>query len=111
MSPREAQEMATTASKSVDIGTLITKSPDNWDGKAVITGTRVPVMFIASYYDLGMTPEEIAHQKYLSLVQVYAAITYYHANRQEIESDRADYDAESDRLEKEWVQKRAEGSM
>ena len=103
--------MATVESESVDIGTLITKSPDNWDGKAVIAGTRVPVMFIASEYEQGMTPEEIAYQKSLSPVQVYAALTYYHANKQEIANDRADYDAECERLEQEWMQKRSEGRM
>ncbi len=101
--------MTLSAPKSVDIGTLITKSPDKWDGKAVITGTRVPVMFIAGYYEDGMTPEEIAEDKYLSPEQVYAALTYYHANRKEIAKDMADYHAECERLEKEWGHKHSEG--
>jgi hypothetical protein len=45
----------------------------------------------------GLTPEEIADNwGYLSMAQVYAALTYYHANREEIEQslqqDRDDYD-------------------
>lgn len=94
---------------SVDIGTLITKSPEIWHGLPVITGTRVPVMIIAGLYEEGMTPEQIADEKYLSLVQVYAALTYYHANRQEIENAIAEEQAEYDEAEKEWRQMRAEG--
>jgi uncharacterized protein (DUF433 family) len=99
--------MATLA--SIDIGSLITKSPDNWDGKAVIAGTRVPVMFIANMYDDGLTPEHIAEQRYLSLAQVYAAITYYLANKHEIDKNRTDYDKEAVRFEKEGRRMRSEG--
>ena len=35
---------------------------------------------------------------HLSLAQVYAALAYYHANRDEIESDLAEEDAEYFRL-------------
>jgi hypothetical protein len=35
----------------------------------------------------------------MSLAQVYAALTYYHANRDEIEADIATEDAEAQRLE------------
>jgi hypothetical protein len=35
----------------------------------------------------------------LSLAQVYAALTYYHANREEIEADIAAEDAEAKPLE------------
>ena len=94
---------------SVDIGTLITKSPEIWNGLPVITGTRVPVMIIADLYKEGMTPEQIADEKYLSLVQVYAGITYYHANQQEIENAIAEEQVEYDKAEKEWRQMRAEG--
>ena len=70
---------------SVDICTLISKSPEIWHGRPVIAGTRVTVMGIVSLYQEGLTPEQIADQKYLSLAQVYAALTYYHANRLENE--------------------------
>ncbi len=96
---------------SIDIGTLITKSPDNWNSKAVIAGTRVPVMFIAGMYDDGLTPEHIAEQRYLSLAQVYAAITYYLANKQEIDKNRTDYDKEAAHFEKEWGRMRSEGEV
>ena len=94
---------------SVDIGTLITKSPEIWHGLPVITGTRVPVMIIAGLYKEGASPEDIARRKDLTLAQVYAALTYYHANRQQVEKDIADEQAEYDEAEKEWRQMRAEG--
>lgn len=52
---------------------------------------------IVQWYKLGLTPEEIADElEPLTLAQVYAALAYYHANRDEIERDleeekKADY--------------------
>ncbi len=100
--------MATTA--AVDIGTLITRSPQVYHGRAVIAGTRVPVMIIASMHNEGMTAEEIAREKYLTPLQAYAAVTYYLANRQEIENDIAEEAAEYDEAYEDWKQQHAEGS-
>ena len=48
----------------------------------------------------GLSPEESSTEvPHLSLAQVYAALTYYHANRDEIEADIAAEDAEAQRLE------------
>jgi Protein of unknown function (DUF433) len=42
---------------------------------------------IACWYKMGMTPEEIALEyPHLTLAQAHAALTYYHANRDEIEA-------------------------
>ena len=38
---------------------------------------------------------------HLSPAQVYAALTYYHANREEIEADIAAEEVEAERLERE----------
>jgi uncharacterized protein (DUF433 family) len=39
---------------------------------------------------LGLTPEEIvAKIEHLTLAQIHAALAYYHANRDEIDSDIA----------------------
>lgn len=44
------------------------------------------VQRIATWYKLGLTSEEIADRiGHLTLAQIHAAITYYHANRDEIE--------------------------
>jgi uncharacterized protein (DUF433 family) len=49
-----------------------------------------------------LTPEEISDRiGHLSLAQVHAALAYYHANREEIETDIAAEDIEADRLERE----------
>ena len=58
--------MATITEKPIDIGTLITRSPKIWGGKAILAGTRVPVFLIVAAYQSGMTPEEIARDRYLS---------------------------------------------
>jgi hypothetical protein len=44
-------------------------------------------MRIAGWHKLGLSPEEIADQIGLTLAQVYAALAYYHANRQPIDAD------------------------
>ena len=68
-------------------------------GRPRIDGTRVAVRTIAILYKQGLSPEEITDQyRQLSLAQVYAALTYYHVNQAEIESDIADEQAEYDRL-------------
>jgi uncharacterized protein (DUF433 family) len=53
------------------------------------------------WYKQGLTPEEIPTEvPHLSLAQVYAALTYYHANREEIEADIAAEEVEAKQLEK-----------
>lgn len=89
----------------VDIGTLIVRAPDICGDRPRIAGTRITVGRIATLWKQGLTPEEIADNwGYLSMAQVYAALTYYHANRQEIEQvlqqDREDYD----RLHTEYLE-------
>jgi uncharacterized protein (DUF433 family) len=61
----------------------------------VVAGTSVSVQRIASWYKLGLSPEEIAETfGYLSLAQVHAALAYYHSNREEIEACLLDEDAD-----------------
>lgn len=81
----------------IDIGTLITRDVDVCGDRPRIAGTRITVGRIATLWKQGLTPEEIAENwGYLSLAQVYAALTYYHVNRDEIEQglqqDEDDYD-------------------
>lgn len=82
-----------------NIGALIVSTPGVVGGRPRIDGTRVSVRTIAAWYKKGYTPEEIADQlEQLTLPQVYAALTYYHANRPEIEADLAAEETEYDRL-------------
>ena len=81
-----------------DIGTLISRNPDIHDGCPIIAGTSVTVRGIAIWYNQSLTAEEIASRLgNLTLTQVYAALTYYHANRDEIDADIAAEAAEADR--------------
>jgi uncharacterized protein (DUF433 family) len=69
-----------------DIGTLIVRSPEILGGRPRIAGTRVSVQRVVAWYKRGLSPEEIVERMTrLKLAQVYAALTYYHTNREEIE--------------------------
>ena len=84
---------------TVDVGTLITHTPDVRGGRPRIVGTGVTVQRIVGWYKLGLSPEEIAEEfGHLTLAQVHAALAYYHANRQEIESALTADEAEADEL-------------
>jgi uncharacterized protein (DUF433 family) len=94
--------MTTTA---VDIGTLIVRSPEIRGGEARIAGTGVTVKRIVGWYKLGLSPEEIADEiDHLSLAQVYAALTYYHANRAEIEAALVAEEAIAQQVERQHYQ-------
>ncbi len=68
---------------------LIVREPELYGGRPVIAGTGVAVRTIVGHYKLGLTPEEIADDMALDLAGVYAALAYYHLNREEIEADIA----------------------
>jgi uncharacterized protein (DUF433 family) len=78
----------------VDIGTLIERSPEIRKGRPCIAGTGVTVRRIAGWHNLGLTPEEIAAKiEHLTLAQIHAALAYYHANQDEIDTDIANEEA------------------
>ncbi|MEG4171934.1 MULTISPECIES: DUF433 domain-containing protein [unclassified Microcoleus] len=89
--------MSTTA---IDIGTLVVSTPETCGGRPRIAGTRISIAQIAVWHQQGMSPEAILEEiSYLNLAQIYAALSYYHANRNEIEADLAAELAEYERLE------------
>lgn len=91
--------MTTTA---IDIGAFIVHSPEIRSGEPRIAGTGVTVKRIVGWYKLGFAPEEIADKfGHLSLAQVYAALTYYHANQDEIEALLRDEAEAARRLEEQ----------
>ena len=58
-------------------------------------GTGTSVRRVVVLYKQGASAEEIVRRiSHLSLAQVYAALAYYHANRDEIEAELAEEDAE-----------------
>ena len=82
----------------VDIGSLITPTDDVRGGRARIAGTGVTVQRVVRWYRLGLTPEEIVDRiGHLSLAQVHAALSYFHANQQQIDAEIAADDQEAER--------------
>jgi uncharacterized protein (DUF433 family) len=81
---------------ATDIGTLVSRSTDQADGnRPMVAGTRTSVARVVVLYKQGANAEEIARRmSHLSLAQVYAALAYYHANRDEIENDLAEEETE-----------------
>lgn len=85
-----------------NISSLIVFTSRVLGGRPRIDGTRVAVRTIAILYKQGLSPEEIADQyPQLNLAQVYAALTYYHANQSEIEADISAEQSEYERLARE----------
>jgi uncharacterized protein (DUF433 family) len=73
---------------AVEIGTLIACSPGIKNGSPHISGTGILVRTIARFERTGLSPEEIAARfGPLRLEQVHAALAFYYADRQEIDSD------------------------
>lgn len=75
----------------------IVSTPDTCGGKPRIAGSRIQVKHVVVLHELqSMSPEEIvAEFPHLTLADVYAALAYYHDNREamnaEIAADRAWY--------------------
>ena len=91
----------------VDIGTLIERSPKISKGRPCIAGTGVTVRRIAGWHNLGLTPEEIAARiEHLTLAQIHAALAYYHANREEIDSDIATEEIAAEEIMRTAVESR-----
>jgi len=83
-----------------EAGTLISRRPDIRGGRPCIAGTGVSVRRIAVWHNMGSSPEEIARQiSHLSLTQVRAALTWYFANKAEIDRDIEDEEREATDLE------------
>lgn len=90
-----------------EIGTLLDRDPRIRGGRPKIAGTGITVMRIVIYYQSGMTPDEISQvYPHVNLAQVHAALAYYHANRQEIDSDIAEDRAAWDEIEAQSVPSR-----
>jgi uncharacterized protein (DUF433 family) len=71
------------ATKSLD--QRIVRTPDICGGKPRIAGHRITVQNIAIWHDrLGWSADEIASEYDLELADIYAALAYYFAHREEI---------------------------
>src|SRR5205823_4725757 len=65
------------AAMSIEIGSIIVRTPDFRSGAPHIAGTGISVHRIVRWYKQGYTPEQIADEyAHLTLAQVYAALSY-----------------------------------
>ena len=102
--------MSATATE-VEIGSMISRTPGIKRGTPHIAGTGVTVRTIVRWYKLGMSAEEIAAEyPHLSLAQVYGALAYYHANRDDMDAHMAAEEAESERIEQEHLRLQRSGT-
>ena len=91
----------------VEIGQMITRTPGIKGGTPHIAGTGVTVRTIVRWHQSGLTPEEIAVRiGHLSLFQVHAALAFYYANQDMLDREMAAEEAESDRIEREYMARR-----
>lgn len=81
---------------TIDIGTLIVKTPDTCGGRPRIASRRLSVQQIAVLHTREkLTPEKIKEEyDGLTLAEVHAALAYYYANTEEIETYLAEEKAE-----------------
>jgi uncharacterized protein (DUF433 family) len=90
---------------SLGLEAMLTATPDVCGGRVRIEGSRITVHRIAVLYMQGKSPEEVTETyPHLSLGQVYAALAYFHANRDEIESELAFADSSYDELKPDAAQ-------
>ena len=69
----------------------ISSDPEICGGAPCISGSRIPVRTIGAYAQMGITPTELAEEYYpwLTLPEIYGALTYYYDHLPQVESDRA----------------------
>ena len=73
---------------TITVYSHVTKDPQVCGGKACIDGTRIRVLDLVCLFRDGVSPQEmLGAYPSLNLAQVYAALSYYHENSQEIDSD------------------------
>lgn len=66
-------------------------TPGTCGGKPRIAGRRITVQNIAIWHErMGWSPDEIASEFDLEIADVYAALTYYHDHREEIDQSIRD---------------------
>lgn len=87
----------------VQLDTMLEQTPETCGGRLRVAGTRITVHQIAALHERGQSaPAIVENCPYLSLAQVYAALAYYHANRDEVLAELAEDDAEYERLKEEF---------
>src|SRR5436309_1716034 len=84
---KEAKMSVSIESPTVDIGTMIVRTPGTCGGRPRINGTRITVKNIVVDHLHGESPEEIlSHYPHLTVAQVHGALAYYYANRETMDA-------------------------
>lgn len=84
---------------TIDISTFIVKNDDICGNRPRIAGTRLSVQQIAVLAQQGLRPSEIVKEyQNLCLAKVHAALAYYYANQEEIETYLAEEKLEYEQL-------------
>ena len=87
------------------IATHIESTPGTCGGKPRIAGTRIRVQDIVIWTEMGDSVDDIvADYPQLTLADVYAALSYYHDNREQIDQDIRDADALIEQMQKQHGQ-------
>ena len=70
---------------TIEMHPYIISDPDLLEGEPIVAGTKTPVRAIVEMWRIGVLPEEIpTHLPYLTLAQVFGALSYYAENQSEI---------------------------
>ena len=91
---------------TVALASLLDSDPNHRNGRPFIAGCRVRVDGVSILYKRGYSAERIAENYTLSLAQVYTALAYYLANREAIDREQDEIDAEERRMEEEFYAER-----
>jgi len=77
-----------TTESPVDIGTLITSNPAYKGGRPTVAGTGLTVREVARRYRYGQSVEQIVDDEPdIPAAALHAAVTYYLANRAQIDAE------------------------
>ena len=89
---------------SMEVESLLSSSPEIRDGRPCISGTGISVHRIAILHNLGHSPEEIVRKyEHLTIAGVHAALAYYFANKQEVDSEIAADETNAAVVEREFL--------
>jgi len=89
---------------SMELGALLSSSPEVRHGRPCIHGTGISVHRIAVLHNLGHSPEEIVRKyEHLTIAGVHAALAYYYANKQEVDTEIAVDETDAANIEKEFL--------
>jgi uncharacterized protein (DUF433 family) len=89
---------------STEIDTLLRSTSHVRHGRPCISGTGIGVHRIAVLHNLGHSTEDIVRKyEHLTPAGVHAALAYYFANKQQIDTEIAAEDVEAEKIEKEFL--------